>query len=105
MCKTAPQNEDRPRNVPSIVVRVYTSSECVFCDEAIEVVNRATDDLSDVDRVVQVIDIGSGDDSALIPSDLAAIPTVEAGCRRIVGVPTIDEVQQLVCEALMTGRG
>ena len=81
------------------MVTVYTSRHCLFCEEAIRVIGEAADRLSYVSPVVRVVDVES---EHLQSEDITAVPTVEAGKQRIVGVPTVDEVTRLVQEALIT---
>lgn len=87
----------------AIKITVFTSEHCGFCDHALELVKEATRDLSYGSDIFEVVESRIEHHLDRIESeDIIAVPTIMVGKSRIIGVPKLEDVRELIHGAMLT---
>ena len=87
----------------AIKITVFTSEHCGFCDHAMELVKEATRDLSYGADIFEVVESRIEQHLDQIESmDIIAVPTIMVGKSRIIGVPKLEDVRELIHGAMLT---
>jgi glutaredoxin len=98
-------NVKGPRAFP-ITVSVFTSGGCVFCKEALAMVRQVSKNLFYDELGVQIVELPVDEKPDLVKSlDIFAVPTIQIGRSRVVGLPRIEELENLMHEAVLTPNG
>jgi len=96
------ESEDR-RN--AIKITVFTSDHCGFCSHAMELVKEATRDLSYGTDIFEVVESRIETHLDGIESEsIIAVPTIMIGKSRIIGIPKLEDVRELIHGAMLTHR-
>lgn len=92
----------RPRTFP-ITVSVFTSDGCVFCKEALAMIHEAAKNLSYDQLAVKIVELPLDERPDLARSlEIVAVPTIQIGRSRVVGLPLVEEIESLMHEAVLT---
>lgn len=92
----------RPRPFP-ITVSVFTSGGCVFCKEALAMVREVTKNLCYDQLGVEIVELPLDEKPDLAKFlEISAVPTIQIGRSRVVGLPRIEELENLMHEAVLT---
>jgi glutaredoxin len=88
----------------AITVSVFTSGGCVFCKEALAMIREVTKNLSYDQLGVEIVELPVDEKPGLAKSlDIFAVPTIQIGrLPRIVGLPRMEELENLMHEAVLT---
>ncbi|MEM2142667.1 MAG: hypothetical protein QXS20_05860 [Candidatus Thorarchaeota archaeon] len=94
---------DGGRYRQDLTVTVYTDEKCAFCGQALEVVRQSAERLRDqdvyVNIVVQQIDWPAGRAGT---NDIRAIPAIRVGSAVLTGIPTHEELENVIHSYLLT---
>ena len=91
----------RRRN--AIKITVFTSDHCGFCNHAVELVKEATRDLSYGADIFEVVESRIEKHLDRIESEgIIAVPTIMVGKSRIIGIPKLEDVRDLIQGAMLT---
>jgi len=95
---------DSPRTRPfPITVSVFTSGGCVFCKEALAIVREAARNLSYDKLGIEIVELPVDEKPDLVEClDIMAVPTIQIGRARLVGLPNIEEIESLMHGAILT---
>ena len=95
---------DSPQTKPfPITVSVFTSGGCVFCKEALAIVREAARNLSYDKLGIEIVELPVDEKPDLVESlDIMAVPTIQIGRARLVGLPNIEEIESLMHGAILT---
>ena len=97
------QIDKSPKSRNAIKITVFTSEHCGFCDQAMELVKEATRDLSYGADIFEVVESRIEQHLDRIESeDIIAVPTIMVGKSRIIGVPKLEDVRELIHGAMLT---
>ncbi|MHA1588271.1 MAG: thioredoxin family protein [Candidatus Thorarchaeota archaeon] len=97
------QIDKSPKRSNAIKITVFTSEHCGFCDHALELVKEATRDLSYGSDIFEVVESRIEQHLDRIESeDIIAVPTIMVGKSRIIGVPKLEDVRDLIHGAMLT---
>ncbi len=89
----------------AIKITVFTSDHCGFCSHAVELVKEATRDLSYGADIFEVVESRIETHLDRIESEsIIAVPTIVVGKSRIIGIPKIEDVRELIHGAMLTHR-
>ena len=96
------QIDKSPKSRNAIKITVFTSEHCGFCDHAMELVKEATRDLSYGADIFEVVESRIEQHLDRIESeDIIAVPTIMVGKSRIIGVPKLEDVRDLIHGAML----
>ena len=96
---------ERSRRLP-ITVSVFTSGGCIFCKEALAMVREAARNLTYDQLGVEVIERPVDEKPDLMESlHIVAVPTIQIGRTRVVGLPRYEELENLLHEAVLIPSG
>jgi len=85
-------------------INVYTSKNCSFCEETLAIVHSAIDKIFCLGKSVEVIEMTIDDNPELVEEmDILALPVVQIGSLRLVGLPCIEDVELLIHETIVRG--
>ena len=87
----------------SIKITLFTSDTCAFCDEAREVVKEAVERVPYYHPYIEVVE--SQVDKKPIMTEkhqVLAVPTVFVANSRIVGMPRVDDLEQLIHQEMLS---
>jgi glutaredoxin len=86
-------------------IDVFTSEYCPFCGEALQAAKSAADRLAYVSNNVEVKETLIDDNPGLIESlNIIALPMIQVGHTRVVGIPSPDDIERLVHESVLNGE-
>ncbi|RDE12927.1 MAG: hypothetical protein C4K47_06985 [Candidatus Thorarchaeota archaeon] len=89
-----------------ITVSVFTSGGCVFCKEALAMIREVTKNLSYDDLGIEIVELPVDEKPDLVKSlDILAVPTIQIGRSRVVGLPNVEELENLMHEAVLARIG
>ncbi|RLI58222.1 MAG: hypothetical protein DRO87_05280 [Candidatus Thorarchaeota archaeon] len=83
-------------------IDVFTSDSCMFCDDALDVARTAAQRLRLFSERVKVVEIDVKKKPWLIEKlDIVALPMTMIGNTRIIGLPTVQDIEHLAHRALL----
>ena len=83
-------------------IEVYTSQYCVFCDDAVKAVKSAACRLTYLTNHVEVKETPIDDNPGLIEAlNIIALPMIQVGHARVIGIPSPEDIEQLVHETVL----
>ena len=87
----------------AIKITVFTSDHCGFCNHAMELVKEATRDLNYGADAFEVVESRIETHLDHIESEsIIAVPTIVVGKSRIIGIPKLEDVRDLIHGAMLT---
>jgi hypothetical protein len=87
----------------SIKITLFTSDTCAFCDEAREVVKEAVERVSYYHPYLEVVESPVDKKPSLIEKhQVLAVPTVFVAKSRIIGMPRVDDLEQLIHQEMLS---
>lgn len=97
--QTLPLDESAPLRID-----VFTSEYCMFCNEALEAAKSAACRLSSLSDHIEVRETPVDDQPGLIESlNIIALPMIQVGNARVIGLPSPEDIERLVHETVLTG--
>lgn len=83
-------------------VTVYTSNQCLFCEQALHVARQAAEKSSMDGLHLHVIEVNIDDKPSILEEKrIMALPTTIIGATRIIGIPREDELEQHIHKAIL----
>ncbi len=99
------QIDESQKRRNAIKITIFTSDHCGFCNHAVELVKEATRDLSYGADIFEVVESRIETHLNRIESEgIIAVPTIMVGKSRIIGIPKIEDVRDLIHGAMLTHR-
>ncbi|TFG34444.1 hypothetical protein EU527_03255 [Candidatus Thorarchaeota archaeon] len=96
--------ESNPYEIEPLQINVYTSEYCSFCSDALLISYSAADRISCVGTPVEVVEIPIDDRPSLIEElNIMALPMIQIGHLRIIGLPEPEDVERLIHEVILMG--
>ena len=93
-----------PYEIEPLRINIYTSQHCAFCNDALEVVHSTVDKISYIGKHVQVVETAIDDKPSLVEDlDILALPMIQIGHLRIIGLPRSEDIEQLIHETILMG--
>ena len=85
-------------------IDVYTSEYCAFCEDAVKAAKSAACRLAYLTNNVEVRETPIDDNPGLIEElNIIALPMIQIGRARVIGIPTPEDIERLVHETVLTG--
>jgi hypothetical protein len=86
-------------------IEVFTSEYCAFCGEALQAAKSAADRLGYVSNKVEVRETLVDENPGLMESlNIIALPMIQVGHSRVVGIPSPDDIERLVHESVLNSE-
>ncbi len=83
-------------------VTVYTSNQCLFCEQALHAARQAAKRTSIDGLRLHVIEVNIDESPDILEEKrIMALPTTIIGETRIIGIPREDELEQHIHKAIM----
>ncbi|MGY5862022.1 MAG: thioredoxin family protein [Candidatus Thorarchaeota archaeon] len=99
------QIDESQKSTNAIKITVYTSDHCGFCSHAMELVKEATRDLNYGADIFEVVESRVETHLDRVESEgIIAVPTIMVGKSRIIGIPKLEDVRDLIHGAMLTHR-
>ena len=93
-----------PYEINPLKINVYTSGHCSFCNETLAIVHSVVDKLNYLEKPVEIVETNIEDKPHLVEEmDILALPIVQIGHLRIVGLPCTEDVEMLIHETILRG--
>ncbi|MFW9804000.1 MAG: glutaredoxin family protein [Candidatus Thorarchaeota archaeon] len=87
----------------SIKITLFTSDACAFCEEAREVLKEAVERVSYYHPYLEVVESRVDKKPALTEKhQVLAVPTIFVAKSRIVGMPRVDDLEQLIHQEMLS---
>jgi glutaredoxin len=81
----------------SLKVNVFTSSNCTFCNEALDAAHEAVEKFAFSDIPVKVIETSVEENPEIIEAlNAIALPMILVGNSRIIGLPRCEDIEYLI---------
>ena len=97
------QIDESQKRRNAIKITIFTSDHCGFCNHAVELVKEATRDLSYGADIFEVVESRIETHLNRIESEgIIAVPTIMVGKSRIIGIPKLEDVRDLIHGAMLT---
>ena len=92
---------DRPA---PLRIDVFTSEYCTFCGEALQAAKSAACRLAYLTNPVEVRERPVDNQPGLIEKmNIIALPMIQVGRSRVIGLPSPEDIERLVNENVLTG--
>ncbi|MFW9800313.1 MAG: thioredoxin family protein [Candidatus Thorarchaeota archaeon] len=89
----------------AIKINVFTSKQCAFCSIALQIVEEAVGRLDFYQPHIEVVETPVEKRPRLTERlQILAVPTIVVSESRIVGLPRIDELEQLIHQEMFTSK-
>ncbi|MHA1925238.1 MAG: glutaredoxin family protein [Candidatus Thorarchaeota archaeon] len=86
-----------------ITITLFTSDTCAFCDEAREVVKEAVERVPFYQPYIEVVETPVDKKPAMTERhQVLAVPTVFVAKSRIIGMPRVDDLEQLIHQEMLS---
>ncbi len=85
-------------------VKVFTSSSCNFCDEALDAAYDAAEKFALFDLQIEVIETSVDECPEIIEAlNAIALPMILVGNSRIIGLPRVEDIELLIHQIMLEG--
>lgn len=86
----------------SLKVNVFTSSNCTFCNEALDAAHEAAEKFNLLHLPVEVIETSVEDSPEIIEAfNAMALPMILVGSSRIIGLPRSEDIEFLIHQIML----
>ncbi|MFW9793644.1 MAG: hypothetical protein ACFFEE_05050 [Candidatus Thorarchaeota archaeon] len=86
----------------SLILNVFTSSSCTFCDEALNAAFEVAEKFSSFDMPIEVVETSVEDSPEVIEAmNAIALPMIQVGNSRIIGLPSAEDIELLVHQLIL----
>lgn len=88
----------------SLKVNVFTSSNCTFCNEALDAAREAVEKFALLNLPVEVVETSVEDRPEIIEAlNAIALPMIIVGNSRIIGLPRAEDIELLIHHQMLAG--
>ena len=99
-----PGQESNPYEIEPLKINVYTSKHCAFCGDTLQIVHSTVDRISPTGKPVLIVETKIDDKPRLIEDlDILALPMIQIGRLRLIGLPCSEDVERLINETILLG--
>lgn len=99
----SPGRADTTSKPEPIRITIFTSDQCVFCNEAKEVVKEAVGRVPFYQPYIEVVETPVEKAPKKVEHhQVLAVPTVFVARSRIVGMPRVDDLEQLIHQEMLS---
>jgi thiol-disulfide isomerase/thioredoxin len=96
--------EDLCSGSRSLKVKVFTSSNCTFCQEALDTAREVADKFNHLNLPVEVIETAVEENPDLIETyNAIALPMILVGSAQIIGLPKDEDIEFLIHQMMLAG--
>ena len=89
-------NESQP-----LRINVFTSKSCGFCNEAMDAACKAANNFRKLNLDIEVVETSVEEQPEVIESlDAIALPMILIGNSRIIGLPSLEDIEQLLHQSV-----
>ena len=100
------QKHEKGSLVDPLKITVYTSERCVFCKDAISLVEEARKNLSYYLPRMEVVESPIDENPKLMEKlSILAVPTIFVGDTRLTGIPSKEDLEELIHKTMLTKTG
>ncbi len=86
-----------------IRITIFTSDTCLFCNQAREIVKEAVERVPFYQPYIEVVESPVDKKPALTERhQVLAVPTVFVANSRIIGMPRVDDLEQLIHQEMLS---
>ena len=88
----------------SLKVNVFTSSNCTFCQEALDAAREVADKFNHLELPVEVIETAVEEHPEVIEAyNAIALPMILIGSAQIIGLPKNEDIEFLIHQMMLAG--
>jgi hypothetical protein len=88
----------------SLKVNVFTSSNCTFCEEALDAAQEVAEKFNHLNLSVEVIETAVEDKPEIIEAyNAIALPMILIGTAQIIGLPKTEDIEFLIHQMMLAG--
>ena len=88
----------------SLKVNVFTSSNCTFCNEALDAAREAAKKFALLNLPIEVVETSVEDRPEIIEAlNAIALPMIIVGNSRIIGLPRSEDIELLIHHLMLAG--
>ena len=103
--KSLVDSSDTSNGLNSIKVKVFTSEQCAFCNIALQIVEEAVGRMDYYHPFIEVVETPVDKRPRLTEKlQILAVPTIVVSDSRIVGLPSADELEQLIHQEMFHSK-
>ncbi|MFW9966607.1 MAG: glutaredoxin family protein [Candidatus Thorarchaeota archaeon] len=96
--------EDNIKQNP-VRITIFTSDTCVFCNEAMEAVKEAVRRVPFYQPYIEIVESPVDRQPTISENyQVLAVPTVFVANTRIVGMPRVDDLEQLIHQEMLSSH-
>ena len=83
-------------------INVFTSSSCTFCNEALEAAKKAAEKFHQLNHPIEVIETSVEEHPEIIEAlNVIALPMILIGKSQIIGLPSSEDIEQLLHQTVL----
>ncbi len=101
MFEGQPGNEPRPE-ATRLTITVYTTDHCIFCKEAMRVVKRTARKCLPLVGFLNLVEHNLERTERNAHTHVNAVPTIEVGPMTFVGIPSSEDIEFLINQAVLS---
>lgn len=88
----------------SLKVNVFTSSNCAFCQEALDAAREVAEKFNHLNLPVEVIETAVEENPEIIEAyNAIALPMILVGSAQIIGLPKNEDIEFLIHQQVLAG--
>ncbi|MHA1934932.1 MAG: glutaredoxin family protein [Candidatus Thorarchaeota archaeon] len=100
------QTYEKGALVDPLKITVYTSDRCVFCKDALSLVEEARKNLSYYAPRMEVVESPIDENPKLVEKlSILAVPTIFVGDTRLTGIPSKEDLEEIIHKTMLTKTG
>lgn len=90
----------------SLKVNVFTSSNCTFCQEALDAAQEVAEKFNHLNLPVEVVETAVEENPEIIEAyNAIALPMILVGSSQIIGLPRNEDIEFLIHQMMLAGWG
>jgi len=88
----------------SLKINVFTSSSCVYCNDALDVAREAAEKFRQFEVPIDVVETSVEDRPEIIEAlNVIALPMTLIGKSQIIGLPRVEDIELLLHQTVLSG--
>ncbi|MHA2056620.1 MAG: thioredoxin family protein [Candidatus Thorarchaeota archaeon] len=88
----------------SLKIKVFTSSSCTFCSEALEAAREAAKKFHEFNLPIEVIETSVEEQPEIVEAlNVIALPMILIGNSQIIGLPNTEDIELLLHQTVLAG--
>jgi thiol-disulfide isomerase/thioredoxin len=100
--KTLPEMESFYSGSESLKVNVFTSSNCAFCQDALDTARQVAEKFNHLNLPVEVVETAVEENPEIIEAyNAIALPMILVGGAQIIGLPRDEDIEFLIHQMML----